>query len=148
MQGSTNLERVNDSVQKLDDEQRRHLTLDDRDKVDPMPEHTDKVVMGCGYHRRDVLRLSGAFLRLKEVVAHGAADHALPVLLQENVSGGVHEEQAVDHVGWRLRGERQREKTKAFQMRRGRDKVNSIVRKCQQNLPVCSALVSCIAPLF
>lgn len=84
-----NLERVDDSVQKLDDKQRRHLTLDDRNKVDAMPEHTDKVVMRRGDHRGDVLRLSGALLCLEEVVAHGAAHHALPVLLQENVPWGV-----------------------------------------------------------
>lgn len=85
MQGSQNLERVDDSVQKLDDKQRRHLTLDDCDEVDAMPEHVDKVVMRRGDHWRNVLRLSGALLRLKEVVTHRAADHALPVLLQENV---------------------------------------------------------------
>lgn len=85
MDRSQNLERVDDSVQKLDDKQRRHLALDDCDKVDAMPEHTDKVVMRRGDHWWDVLRLSGALLRLKEVVTYRAADHALPVLLQENV---------------------------------------------------------------
>ena len=101
-----NLEGVDDSVQELDDEQRRHLALDDGHKVDPMPEHTDQVVVRRGDHRRDVLRLGGSFLGLEEVVAHRAADHALPVLLQENVPRGVDEEQAVDHFGWRLTGRR------------------------------------------
>lgn len=89
MHGSQNLEGVDDPVQKLDDEKRRHLTLDDRHEVDAVPEHADQVVVRRGYHRGDVLRLRGAFLRLEEVVAHGAADDALPVLLQENVPGGV-----------------------------------------------------------
>lgn len=89
MNRSPYLERVDDSVQELDDKQRWHLTLDDRNKVDAMPQHTDEVVMRCGDDWWDVLWLSGAFLRLKEVVAHGAADHALPVLLQENVPRGV-----------------------------------------------------------
>lgn len=57
----------------------------DSDKVDAMPEHADKIVMWRGYHRRDILRLRGSLLGLEEVVAHRAADHALPVLLQENV---------------------------------------------------------------
>lgn len=85
MKWSHNLERVDDSVQELNDKQWWHLTLDDCNEVDAMPKHTDKVVMRCGDHWRDVLWLSGTFLGLKEVVTHRAADHALPVLLQENV---------------------------------------------------------------
>ena len=84
--GRPNLEGVDDSVQELDDKQRRHLALDDRDKVDAMPEHTDKVVMRRGDDRWDVLWLGGSLLCLEEVVAHRAADHTLPVLLQEDVS--------------------------------------------------------------
>lgn len=80
-----NLECVDNSVQKLDDKQRRDLTLDHCNEVDAVPEHADKVVVRRGDDWRDILRLSGAFLSLKEVVTHGAADHALPVLLQENV---------------------------------------------------------------
>ena len=101
---SKNLEGVDHSVQELDDEERRHFALDDGHEVDPMPEHTDKVVVRRRDHRRDVLWLGGALLCLKEVVAHWAADHALPVLLQENVPWGVYEEQAVDHFGWRPEG--------------------------------------------
>lgn len=85
MQVSKNLECVDNSVQKLDDKKRRHLALDDCYKVDAMPEHADKVVVWCGDHWWDVLWLCGTLLRLKEVITHRAADHALPVLLQENV---------------------------------------------------------------
>lgn len=53
--------------------------------------------MRRGDHRRHVLRLRGPLLRLKEVVTDGAADDALPVLLQEDVPRGVDQEQAVDH---------------------------------------------------
>ena len=103
MERRQNLECVDNSVQKLDDKQWRHLALDDCDKVDAMSEHTDKVVMRRGDHWWDVLRLSGTLLCLKEVVTYRTADHALPVLLQENVPRGINKEQAVDHVGWRLR---------------------------------------------
>lgn len=85
MRRSQNLERVDDSVKKLDDKQRRHLTLDYCYEVDAVAEHADKVVMRRGDDRWDILWLSGALLRLKEVVTHGAADHTFPVLLQENV---------------------------------------------------------------
>lgn len=87
--GGWNLEGVDDSVQELDDKQRRHLALDDRYEEDAVPEHADKVVVWRGDHRRDVFRLGGTFLCLEEVIAHGAADHALPVLLQENVPRGI-----------------------------------------------------------
>lgn len=97
-------------MQELDDEQRRDLALDDRHEVDAMAEHADEVVMRRGDDRRDVLRLGGALQRLEEVVTHGAADHALPVLLQENVPRGVHQEQAVDHSGRRLGGRGQNKK--------------------------------------
>lgn len=86
MEGSQNLERVDDSVQKLNNKQRWHLALDDCNKVDTMPEHADKVVMRCGDHRWDVFRLGGTLLCLKEVVAHRAADNALPMLFQEDIS--------------------------------------------------------------
>lgn len=72
-------------MQKFDDKQWRNLALDDRHKVDAVPEHTDEVVMRRGDDRRNILRFGGALQCLKEVVTHGAADHALPVLLQENV---------------------------------------------------------------
>lgn len=94
-----NLEGVDDPVQKLDDKQRRNLALDDRHEVDAMPEHADEVVVRRGDDGRNVLRFGGALQRLEEVVTHGAADHALPVLLQENVPRGVNQEQAVDHSG-------------------------------------------------
>lgn len=84
-------------MQKLDDEERRHLALYDSHEVDAVPEHADEVVMRRGNHGRNVLRLRGALLRLEEIVADGAADHAFPVLLQENVPRSVYEEQAVDH---------------------------------------------------
>ena len=93
-------------MQELNDEERRDLTLDDRHKVDPVAENADEVVVRRGDDRRDILRLGGALLGLEEVVAHGATHHTLPVLLQEDVPGGVHQEQAVDHCGpdgWRTR---------------------------------------------
>lgn len=76
-------------MQELDDKERRDLTLDDRHKVDVMPEHTDKVVMRRGDNWWDILWLSSSLLGLKEVVAHGAADHTFPVLLQENIPWSV-----------------------------------------------------------
>lgn len=94
----TNLKRIDDTVQKLDDEQRRNLTLDHSHEVDAMSEHVDEVVVRRGDHRRNVLRLAGALLRLEEVITHWAAHHALPVLLQEDISRGVHQEQTVDHL--------------------------------------------------
>lgn len=88
-------------MQELDDEERRHLALDDGHEVDAVAQHADQVVVRRGDHRRDVLWLGGTLLRLEEVVANGAAHHALPVLLQEDVAGRVYQEQAVDHLGWR-----------------------------------------------
>jgi len=92
------LEGVHHPVQELDNEQRRDLALDDGHKVDPVAEDADEVVVRRGDDGRHVLGLGGALLRLEEVVAHGAAHHTLPVLLQEDVPGGVHQEQAVDHL--------------------------------------------------
>lgn len=85
-------------MQELDDEQRRNLALDHSHEVDAMPEHVDEVVVRRRDHRRNVLRLAGSLLRLEKVIAHRAAHHALPVLLQEDVSRGVHQEQTVDHL--------------------------------------------------
>lgn len=73
-------------MQKLDDKQRRHLALNDRHKVDAMPEDADKIVMRRGDHWWNILWFGSTLQGLEEVVTHGAADHALPVLLQENVS--------------------------------------------------------------
>lgn len=85
-------------MQELDDEQRRNFALDHGHEVDAMPEHVDEVVVRRRDHRRNVLRLAGSLLRLKKIIAHRAAHHALPVLLQEDVSRGVHQEQTVDHL--------------------------------------------------
>ena len=84
-------------MQELDDEQRRNLALDDGHKVDPVAENTDEVVVWRGNDWWDILRLGGSLLGLEEVVAHGATHYTLPVFLQEDVPGGVHQEQAVDH---------------------------------------------------
>lgn len=84
-------------MQELDDEERRHLTLYDSDEVDAMSQHADEVVVGRGDDRRDVLRLTRSLLSLEKVIAHGAAHHALPVLLQEDVPRGVDQEQTVYH---------------------------------------------------
>lgn len=89
MRRGQNLERVDDPVKKLDDKQWWHLALDYGYEVDAMAEHANQVVMRRRDDRWNVLRLSGALLCLKEVVTHGAADHAFPVLLQENVPWGV-----------------------------------------------------------
>lgn len=86
-------------MQELDDEERRHLALDDGHEEDLVAVDAEEVVVRGGDHRRHVLRLRGPLLRLEEVVADGAADDALPVLLQEDVPGGVDQEQAVDHGG-------------------------------------------------
>lgn len=94
----TNLKRVDDAVQELDDEQRRNLALDHSHEVDAMSEHVDEIVVRRRDHRGNVLRLAGSLLGLEEVIAHRAAHHALPVLLQEDVSRGVHQEQTVDHL--------------------------------------------------
>ncbi len=89
-------------MQELDDEQRRHFALDHGHEVDAMAEHVNEVVMRGRDHRRDVLRFRGSFQSLEEVIADGSADHALPVLLQKDVPGRVHQEQAVDHPdSWR-----------------------------------------------
>lgn len=84
-------------MQELDDEERRHLTLDDGYEEDLVAVDTKEVVVRRGDHRRHVLSLRGPLLRLKEVVTDGAADDALPVLLQEDVPRGVDQEQTVDH---------------------------------------------------
>ena len=99
----TNLERVDHSMQELDDKERRHLALNDGHKVDAMPEHADEVVVRSGDHRRHVLGLAGALLRFEEVVAYGATHNALPVLLQEYVPRRVDEEETVYHCCCRLR---------------------------------------------
>lgn len=84
-------------MQELDDEERRHLALDNGHEEDLVAVDAEEVVVGRGDHRRHVLRLRGSLLRLEEVVTDGAADDALPVLLEEDVPRGVDEEQAVDH---------------------------------------------------
>lgn len=66
----TNLKRIDDTVQKLDDEQRRNLALDHSHEVDAMSEYVDEVVVRRGDHRRNVLRLAGTLLRLEEVITH------------------------------------------------------------------------------
>lgn len=86
------LERVHDAVQELDDEERRYLTLDDGHEEDLVAVDAKEVVVRRGDHRRHVLRLRGPLLRLKEIVADGAANDALPVLLQEDVPRGVDQE--------------------------------------------------------
>lgn len=91
------LEGIDDAVQEFDDEERRHLALDNGHEEDLVAVDAEQVVVGRGDHRRHVLRLRGPLLRLEEVVADGAADDALPVLLEEDVPRGVDEEQAVDH---------------------------------------------------
>lgn len=84
-------------MQELDDEERRHLALDDGHEENLVAVDAEEVVVRRGDHRRHVLRLRGPLLRLEEVVTDGAADDALPVLLQEDVPRGVDQEQAVDH---------------------------------------------------
>lgn len=90
--GYTHLECVHHTVKELDDKERRHLCLDDSDEEDLVPEHIDEVVVRGGDDRRNILGLSGTLLGLEEVVTHGAAHNTLPVLLQEDVPGGVHQE--------------------------------------------------------
>lgn len=90
-------------MKELDDEERRHLALDDGHEEDLVAVDAEEVVVRRGDHRRHVLRLRGPLLRLEEVIADGAADDALPVLLQEDVPGGVDQEQAVDHGGGETR---------------------------------------------
>jgi len=75
------LEGVDDTVQKLNDEERWHLRLDNSHKEDLVAVHAEEVVMRRGDDRRHILRLWGPLLRLEEVVTDRAADDTLPVLL-------------------------------------------------------------------
>lgn len=86
-------------MQKLDDKQRRHLALYDSYEVDAMAEHVDEVMMRGRDHRRHVLRFRDAFKSLEKVIAHGPADHRLPVLLQEDITRCINQEKTVDHRG-------------------------------------------------
>lgn len=88
----THLECVHHSVKELNDKERRHLCLNDSYKEYLVPEHIDEVVVRGRDDRWDILRLSCTFLGLEEVIAHGTAHNTLPVLLQEDVPRGVHQE--------------------------------------------------------
>lgn len=84
-------------MQELYDEERRHLALNNGHEVDAVPEDADEVMVRRGDDGGYILGLARPLLGLEEVVAHRAADHAFPVLLQEDVPRGVDQEQAVDH---------------------------------------------------
>lgn len=84
-------------MEKLDDKQWRDLALYDSHEVDAMSEDVYEVVMRGRDHRGDVLRFRGAFQGLEKVIAHGPTDHRLPVLLQEDITRRVNQEQTVDH---------------------------------------------------
>lgn len=92
------LDRVCHSVQELDDEQRRDLSLDDGQEEDLAPEDADEVVVRSLQHRGHILGLRGFLLGLEEVIAHAAADDTLPVFLKEDVPRVIDKEQAVDHL--------------------------------------------------
>lgn len=89
---TTHLECVHHSVKELDDKERRDLCLDDSYKEYFVPEHIDEVVVRGRDDRRDILGLSCTFLSLEEVIAHGTTHNTFPVLLQEDVPRGVHQE--------------------------------------------------------
>ena len=54
---------------------------------DVAPEDRDEVVVRGGDDGGDVVAAGALLLRVKEVIAHGARDDRLPVLLHEHVAG-------------------------------------------------------------
>ena len=92
------LKGVRHSVQELDDKQRRDLGLDDGEEEELAPVDGDEIVVRGLQDRRHILRVRRLLLGLEEVIADAAADDALPVFLQEDVSRVVNQEQAVDHL--------------------------------------------------
>ena len=84
-------------MQELDHEQRGGLRLDDGQEEEPVAVDADKVVVRGLQHGGDILWLRRLLLRFEKVVANTAADDALPVLLQEDISRVVNQKQAVDH---------------------------------------------------
>ena len=85
-------------MQELDDKQRGDLGLDDGQEEELVSVDGDQVVVGGLQDWGHILRLHRLLLGLEEVVAHGPADDALPVFLQEDVSRLIHQEQTVDHL--------------------------------------------------
>lgn len=94
----SHLDGVCHSVQELDHKQWRDLVLDDREEEEFPPVDGDEVVVGGLQDRGHILRIHRLLFRLKEVVADTPADDTFPVLLQEDVSRVINEEQAVDHL--------------------------------------------------
>ncbi len=87
-------------MEKLDDEQGRHLGHGHRHEVDVAPVDRDQKVVRRVDDGRDAGAIAGRLaLGVEEVVAHRPRDHALPVLLAEDVPRRVDHEQAVDHLG-------------------------------------------------
>jgi hypothetical protein len=86
-------------VKEFNDKQRRDLCLDYSHKEDLVPVNTQEVVVRGGDDRRHIFCLGSSLLGLEEVITHRAADHTFPVFLQENISGRVNQEKAVNHGG-------------------------------------------------
>lgn len=94
----SHLNSVCHSVEELDDKQWGDFSLDDGQEEELPPVDGDEIVMGGLKYRGHILLVLCLLLRLEEVVAHAAADDTLPVFLQEDVSGVIDQEQAVDHL--------------------------------------------------
>lgn len=86
------------SVQKLNDKQWRDFILDDREKEKLPPVYGDEVVVWGLQDRGDIFRIHRLLFRLEKVIANTPTDDTFPVLLQENISRVINEEQTVDHL--------------------------------------------------
>lgn len=86
-------------MKKFNDEKWWYFCLDHCHKEDFVPINTQEIVMRGRNHGGHVFCLGSPLLCLEEVVTHGAADYAFPVLLQEDVSRWINQEEAVNH-GW------------------------------------------------
>lgn len=85
-------------VQELNDEERRHFGLDDREEEELSPVYGDEIVVWGLQDRGHILRVHCLLLGLEKVIAHTPADHTLPVFLQEDVPRVINQEQAVNHL--------------------------------------------------
>lgn len=101
----TNLDCVCHSVQELNDKERRHLCLDDREEEELASVDADEIVVWGLQDWGHILRLQRLLLGLKKVITYTPADDTLPVFLQEDVSRVINQEQTVDHLSCKCNNE-------------------------------------------
>ena len=79
-------EDVNDAVQKLGHEQRRHLALHDGYEKHAVPLHVDEVELGRHQHRVDLCRVRRSLHLRPEKVTARPAHHPAVVLLDQHLA--------------------------------------------------------------